>query len=129
MHHGQLKIHEKNYTTHDLELGAVVFALKIWRHYLYGTKFASKRFTIAILLSHGESNVLADAVEQDTEPKNTKPEAIRETKVGTTCGWNPVPKWQKLVTLLWRFVDCDHARIPQIKILYSSGLRQMLPKI
>ncbi|GJU43607.1 putative reverse transcriptase domain-containing protein [Tanacetum coccineum] len=34
----QLKIHEKDYTTHDLELGAVVFALKIWRHYLYGTK-------------------------------------------------------------------------------------------
>ncbi|GJR50977.1 putative reverse transcriptase domain-containing protein [Tanacetum coccineum] len=34
----QLKIHQKNYTTHDLELGAVVFALKIWRHYLYGTK-------------------------------------------------------------------------------------------
>ncbi|GJT19474.1 putative reverse transcriptase domain-containing protein [Tanacetum coccineum] len=34
----QLKIHEKNYTTHDLELGSVVFALKIWRHYLYGTK-------------------------------------------------------------------------------------------
>ncbi|GKA55160.1 putative reverse transcriptase domain-containing protein [Tanacetum coccineum] len=33
----QLKIHEKNYTTHDLELGAVVFALKIWRHYLYRT--------------------------------------------------------------------------------------------
>nr|GFA54799.1 putative reverse transcriptase domain-containing protein [Tanacetum cinerariifolium] len=30
----QLKIHEKNYTTHDLELGAVMFALKIWRHYL-----------------------------------------------------------------------------------------------
>ncbi|GJT06281.1 putative reverse transcriptase domain-containing protein [Tanacetum coccineum] len=34
----QLKIHEKNYTIHDLELGAVVFALKTWRHYLYGTK-------------------------------------------------------------------------------------------
>ncbi|GKB47258.1 putative reverse transcriptase domain-containing protein [Tanacetum coccineum] len=34
----QLKIHEKNYTNHDLELGAVVFALKTWRHYLYGTK-------------------------------------------------------------------------------------------
>ncbi|WMV55111.1 hypothetical protein MTR67_048496 [Solanum verrucosum] len=31
----QLKIHEKNYPTHDLELAAVVFALKIWRHYLY----------------------------------------------------------------------------------------------
>nr|GEX35136.1 reverse transcriptase domain-containing protein [Tanacetum cinerariifolium] len=34
----QIKIHEKNYKTHDLELGAVVFALKIWRHYMYGTK-------------------------------------------------------------------------------------------
>nr|GEU60665.1 putative reverse transcriptase domain-containing protein [Tanacetum cinerariifolium] len=34
----QLKVHEKNYTTHDLELGSVVFALKMWRHYLYGTK-------------------------------------------------------------------------------------------
>ncbi|KAJ0481098.1 putative nucleotidyltransferase, Ribonuclease H [Helianthus annuus] len=34
----QLKVHEKNYTTHDLELGAIVFALKVWRHYLYGTK-------------------------------------------------------------------------------------------
>ncbi|GJS47582.1 putative nucleotidyltransferase, ribonuclease H [Tanacetum coccineum] len=34
----ELKIHEKNYTTHDLELGAVVFTLKTCRHYLYGTQ-------------------------------------------------------------------------------------------
>ncbi|GJX45898.1 putative reverse transcriptase domain-containing protein [Tanacetum coccineum] len=34
----QLKIHENNYTTHDLELVAVVFAPKIWRRYLYETK-------------------------------------------------------------------------------------------
>ncbi|GKC55681.1 putative reverse transcriptase domain-containing protein [Tanacetum coccineum] len=34
----QLKIHAKNYTTHDLELRVVVFALKIWRYYLYGSK-------------------------------------------------------------------------------------------
>ncbi|GKC13414.1 putative reverse transcriptase domain-containing protein [Tanacetum coccineum] len=34
----QLKVHEDNYTTHDLELGGVVFALRLWRHYLYGTK-------------------------------------------------------------------------------------------
>nr|GEU42292.1 putative reverse transcriptase domain-containing protein [Tanacetum cinerariifolium] len=34
----QLKVYEKNYITHDMELGAVVFALKILRHYLYGTK-------------------------------------------------------------------------------------------
>ncbi|CAL2271227.1 unnamed protein product [Prunus armeniaca] len=32
----QLKKHEQNYPVHDLELAAVVFALKIWRHYLYG---------------------------------------------------------------------------------------------
>nr|GEU57629.1 reverse transcriptase domain-containing protein [Tanacetum cinerariifolium] len=44
----QLKVHEKNYTTHDLELGAVVSALKIWRHYLYGTKW--------------KANVVADAL-------------------------------------------------------------------
>ena len=34
----QMKPHEQNYPTHDLELVAVVFALKIWRHYLYGEK-------------------------------------------------------------------------------------------
>ncbi|GJT37434.1 putative reverse transcriptase domain-containing protein [Tanacetum coccineum] len=34
----QLKVYEENYTTHDLELGAVIFALRLWRHYLYGTK-------------------------------------------------------------------------------------------
>jgi hypothetical protein len=34
----QLKIHEKNYPTHDLELAAMVHALKTWRHYLYGQK-------------------------------------------------------------------------------------------
>nr|GEU66934.1 putative reverse transcriptase domain-containing protein [Tanacetum cinerariifolium] len=34
----QLKKHEENYTTHDLELGVVVFELRLWRHYLYGTK-------------------------------------------------------------------------------------------
>nr|GEX32313.1 putative reverse transcriptase domain-containing protein [Tanacetum cinerariifolium] len=34
----QLKVHEKNYTTHNLKLGSVVFVLNIWRHYLYGTK-------------------------------------------------------------------------------------------
>ena len=34
----QLKPHEKNYPTHDRELASIVFALKIWRHYLYGEK-------------------------------------------------------------------------------------------
>jgi len=35
----QLKVHERNYPTHDLELAAIVFSLKIWRHYLYGAQF------------------------------------------------------------------------------------------
>ena len=34
----QLKPHEKNYPTHDLELVAIMFTLKLWRHYLYGEK-------------------------------------------------------------------------------------------
>ncbi|GKB65951.1 reverse transcriptase domain-containing protein [Tanacetum coccineum] len=55
----QLKIHEKNYTTHDLELGAVVFALKIWRHYLYGTKSA---------------NVVTDAL---SRKERVKPKRVR----------------------------------------------------
>ncbi|GKE35023.1 putative reverse transcriptase domain-containing protein [Tanacetum coccineum] len=57
----QLKIHEKNYTTHDLELGAVVFALKIWRHYLYGTKYT-------VFTDH-KTNVVADALSgKEREP-------------------------------------------------------------
>ncbi|GKD75976.1 putative reverse transcriptase domain-containing protein, partial [Tanacetum coccineum] len=55
----QLKIHEKNYTTHDLELDAVLFALKIWRHYLYETK--STVFTdhksLQHILDHKELNM------------------------------------------------------------------------
>ncbi|GKF16938.1 putative reverse transcriptase domain-containing protein, partial [Tanacetum coccineum] len=43
----QLKVYEKNYTIHDLELGAVVFALKMWRHYLYGTN--------SVVLTHHKS--------------------------------------------------------------------------
>nr|GEY11754.1 hypothetical protein [Tanacetum cinerariifolium] len=34
----QLRVHEENYTTHNLELGAIVFALRLWRYFLYGTK-------------------------------------------------------------------------------------------
>ncbi|KAA0067836.1 hypothetical protein IC582_019322 [Cucumis melo] len=39
----QLKSHEQNYPTHDLEFAAVVFALEIWRHYLYGENYKSSR--------------------------------------------------------------------------------------
>ncbi|XP_070037158.1 uncharacterized protein [Nicotiana tomentosiformis] len=44
----QLKVHEKNYHIHDIELAAIVHALKIWKHYLYGVLC--------------EANVVADAL-------------------------------------------------------------------
>ncbi|GJY45099.1 putative reverse transcriptase domain-containing protein [Tanacetum coccineum] len=55
----QLKIHEKNYTTHDLELRSVVFALKIWRHYLYGTKYTmfTDHKSIQHILDQKELNI------------------------------------------------------------------------
>ncbi|GKB24180.1 putative nucleotidyltransferase, ribonuclease H [Tanacetum coccineum] len=67
----QLKIHEKNYTTHDLELGAVVFALKIWRHYLYGTKSC---YDCEIRYHPGKANVVADALsrKERVNPKRVK---------------------------------------------------------
>ncbi|GJR26567.1 putative reverse transcriptase domain-containing protein [Tanacetum coccineum] len=143
----QLKIHEKNYTTHDLELGAVVFALKIWRHYLYGTKCTvftdhkRKANVVADALSRKEREPplrvralvmtisldlpkqILNAQTEARKPENIKsedvggmlienakfPEAIR-SKVWNSYGWNPMPQWQELVTLLWRFADCDHAR-------------------
>ncbi|GJR69760.1 retrotransposon protein, putative, ty3-gypsy subclass [Tanacetum coccineum] len=101
----QLKIHEKNYTTHDLELGAVVFALKIWRHYLYGTKCVvftdhkslqhildqkelnmRQRTWLELLSDYdceiryhsGKANVVADALSQK---ERNKP--LREENYGT----------------------------------------------
>ncbi|GJY46572.1 putative reverse transcriptase domain-containing protein [Tanacetum coccineum] len=92
----QLKIHEKNYTTHDLELGAMVFALKMWRHYLYGTKCVvftdhkslqyildqkelnmRQRRWLKLLSDYdcelryhpGKANVLADALSRKSRPK------------------------------------------------------------
>nr|GEY67571.1 hypothetical protein [Tanacetum cinerariifolium] len=97
----KLKIHEMNYTTHDLELGAVVFAFKIWIHYLYGKK--SVIYTDDMSLQHifgqkelnmrqrrwielfsdydceihyypGKVNVVADAL---SRKKKVKPKRVR----------------------------------------------------
>ncbi|GJS11639.1 putative reverse transcriptase domain-containing protein [Tanacetum coccineum] len=92
----QLKIHEMNYMTHDLELGAVVFALKMWRHYLYGTKYVvftdhkslqhildqkklnmRQRRWLELLSDYdcelryhpGNANVVANALSQKSRPK------------------------------------------------------------
>ncbi|GJU17822.1 putative reverse transcriptase domain-containing protein [Tanacetum coccineum] len=55
----QLKVHEGNYTTHDLELGAVIFTLRLWRHYLYGMKcvvFIDHK-SLQYILNHKELNL------------------------------------------------------------------------
>ncbi|GKA75745.1 putative reverse transcriptase domain-containing protein [Tanacetum coccineum] len=72
----QLKIHEDNYTTHDLELGAVVFALKIWRHYLYGTKSIElfSNYDCKIRYHPGKVNVVADALSMN---ERVKPKRVR----------------------------------------------------
>ncbi|GJY99887.1 putative reverse transcriptase domain-containing protein [Tanacetum coccineum] len=56
----QLKIHEKNYTTRDLELGAVVFALKMWRQYLWLELLSD--YDCEIRYHLGKANVVADAL-------------------------------------------------------------------
>ncbi|GJY73594.1 putative reverse transcriptase domain-containing protein [Tanacetum coccineum] len=66
----QLKPNEENYTTYDLELGAVVFALKIWRHYLYGTKY----YDCEIRYHPGKANVIADAL---SRKERIKPLQVR----------------------------------------------------
>ena len=55
----QLKKHEVNYPTYDVELAAAVFALKIWRHYLYGKKVEiyTDHKSLHYLLSHKELNM------------------------------------------------------------------------
>nr|GEY43845.1 putative reverse transcriptase domain-containing protein [Tanacetum cinerariifolium] len=153
----QLKIHAKNYTTHDLELRAVVFALKIWRHYLYGTKCTM--FTDHKSLQHilnqkdlnmrqrrwlellsdydckiryhpGKANVVDDA------PRRKEREPLRvRALVMTICLdlpkqiLNAQTEARKLENIKKEDVgDCDHARVPQIKILDSSGLRQDVPR-
>ncbi|GKE36382.1 putative reverse transcriptase domain-containing protein [Tanacetum coccineum] len=102
----QLKIHEENYTTHDLELGAVVFALKIWRHYLYGTNsviykdhkslqhiFSQRElnmrqrrwielfsdFDYEIRYHPGKANVVADALSRKEKVKPKRVRAINIT--------------------------------------------------
>ncbi|GJW28750.1 reverse transcriptase domain-containing protein [Tanacetum coccineum] len=77
----QLKIHEKNYTTHDLELGAVVFSLKLWRHYLYGTKKErGPPLRVRALVMTIGLNLPKQILDAQTEAR--KPENIKNEDVG-----------------------------------------------
>ncbi|KAI3746339.1 hypothetical protein L6452_08768 [Arctium lappa] len=97
--------HEKNYPTHDLELAAVVLALKLWRHYLYGMKYTLftdhkilkyifdqkdlnmlqrrwlellKDYDCELLYHPGKSNVVADALSRIMGAKSSQVEEFRE---------------------------------------------------
>nr|GFB83075.1 putative reverse transcriptase domain-containing protein [Tanacetum cinerariifolium] len=93
----QLRKNEENYTTHDLEMGAVVFALRLWRHYLYGTKCTRRwiellsDYDCEIRYHPRKANVVADALSRkDKEPvrvralvvtvHNNLPEKIRNAQ-------------------------------------------------
>ncbi|GKA25744.1 putative reverse transcriptase domain-containing protein [Tanacetum coccineum] len=112
----QLKIHEKNYTTHDLELGAVVFALKIWRHYL--------DYDCEIRYHPGKANVVVDAlsrkerikplrniknedvggmlIENSKDPEKLRTEKLEPHADGTLClnGRSWLPCYSDLRTVI-----------------------------
>ncbi|GJY71370.1 putative reverse transcriptase domain-containing protein [Tanacetum coccineum] len=80
----QLKIHENNYTTHDLELGAVVFALKTWRHYLYGMKSIElfSDYECEIRYHPGKANVVGDALSRKERVKSRRAEIGESSLTG-----------------------------------------------
>ncbi|GJX77150.1 putative reverse transcriptase domain-containing protein [Tanacetum coccineum] len=79
----QLKTYDKNYTTHALELGAVVFALKTWRHYLYRTKSLFSDYECEIRYHPGKANVVADAL---SRKERLKPRRVRAIVVTIQAG-------------------------------------------
>nr|GEY34791.1 putative reverse transcriptase domain-containing protein [Tanacetum cinerariifolium] len=118
----QLKIHEKNYTTHDLELGAVVSAFKTWRHYLYGTKsviytdhkslqhiFDQKElimrqrrwielfsdYECKIRYHPGKANVVADALSRKEQVKPKRVRAMAMTIQPRVRGMIRKPRWRR----------------------------------
>nr|GEV75226.1 putative reverse transcriptase domain, ribonuclease H-like domain, aspartic peptidase domain protein [Tanacetum cinerariifolium] len=72
----QLKVHEKNFTTHDLELDAVVFALKMWRHYLYELL---SDYDCEIRYHPGKANMVADALSRKEISKMLRVQALDMT--------------------------------------------------
>ncbi|GJZ28183.1 putative reverse transcriptase domain-containing protein [Tanacetum coccineum] len=70
----QLKIREKNYTTHDLELGVVVFNLKMWRHYLWLELLSD--YDYEICYHPGKANVVADTLSQKERNKPLRVRAL-----------------------------------------------------
>ncbi|KAK8934991.1 hypothetical protein KSP39_PZI014260 [Platanthera zijinensis] len=80
----QLKVHERNYLVHDLELTAVIFALKLWRHYLYGICCVDKKTSAKALLNWTEVQYdLADRVRQAMELDDSMKELVEAALDGS----------------------------------------------
>ncbi|GJW11701.1 hypothetical protein Tco_1577528 [Tanacetum coccineum] len=106
----------------ELELGSVVLALKdlvatiVW-------KPSGKTNVVAdACAGRSEIHVKSASISLDYLLGSSKGQLGSE-KFGTRTQWNPMPQWQELVTLLWRFADCDHARVPQIKCLTCAKVK------
>ncbi|GJX30288.1 putative reverse transcriptase domain-containing protein [Tanacetum coccineum] len=92
----KLNIYEKNFTIHDIKRGAVVFALKTWRHYLYGTK--SIRYHLR------KANVVADALSEASKVENATTDNVAWP--GPTNGKEG--RWSKCLT--YSKVKAEHQR-------------------
>ncbi|KAL0534336.1 hypothetical protein IC582_028626 [Cucumis melo] len=147
----QLKSHEQNYPTHDLELAAVVFALKIWRHYLYGEKiqiftdhkslkyfFTQKELNMRqrrwlelvkdydceILYHPGKANVVADALSRKVS--HSAALIIRQAPLHRDLEWAEIVVSVGAVTMqlaqLTKRGLAEEGQAVEFSISYDGGL-------
>ncbi|KAJ0926616.1 putative nucleotidyltransferase, Ribonuclease H [Helianthus annuus] len=113
----QLKTHEKNYPTHDLKLAAVVFALKIWRCYLYGVK-------CTIFTDHKSLKYFFDQKEL-----NMRQRQWLETVKDFDCDIHYHPgKANVVADALSRKVDYTPIRVRSMQLIVTSGLLEQIRK-
>ncbi|GKA58971.1 putative reverse transcriptase domain-containing protein [Tanacetum coccineum] len=129
----QLKIHEKKTIAHDLELGAVVFALKIWRNYLYGTKFTvftdhkSLQHILIRRVEHEQTSLVGVVMIKivrfviTRKGKTLLLDALKQEGESSTI--------KELVTCYGDLKDYDYARVPESKYFYSSGFDKMYQEL
>nr|GEU76234.1 putative reverse transcriptase domain-containing protein [Tanacetum cinerariifolium] len=121
----KLKVHKKNYTTHDLELGAVVFALKIWRHYLNDYWARSPQINLEAqtevmkpknLKSEDVGGML---IENSKDPKNPRKEKFEP--LFCSPGSDKMYQYMKLL-YLWPNTKVDIATYDNITMDFVTNL-------
>ncbi|XP_069148119.1 uncharacterized protein [Solanum lycopersicum] len=107
----QLKVHEENYPTHDLELAATVFALKLWRHYLYGVH-------MDVFTDHKSLQIITETMVPDTpyiqvKQEHLKPGGLTKIIEVSNKKWEAInmdfivglPKTRRHHNSIWFIVD------------------------